>query len=194
MSDRLLNLINNKLQGIQYSAIELGDAVIRIDRANLKSCFVDLKNEAEFSFDLLLSVTATDFLNQETDPEVKERFEVVYHLLSLKNQQRLRVKVWVPEESLSVDTISDLWSGANFMEREVWDMYGISFNGHPDQRRILMYDEFVGHPLRKDYPVQGKQPRIPMLNPEVRNTAVDMVRPALVKINRKKSPQLQVTQ
>jgi NADH:ubiquinone oxidoreductase subunit C len=65
-------------------------------------------------------------------------------------------------------------------------MYGVKFAGHPDLRRILMYDEFVGHPLRKDYPVQGKQPRIRMLNPEVRNTAVDMVRAPLISINRKK--------
>jgi NADH:ubiquinone oxidoreductase subunit C len=75
------------------------------------------------------------------------------------------------------------------MEREAWDMYGVTFKGHPDQRRILMYDEFEGHPLRKDYPVQGKQPRIPLRSPEVRNTAVDMARPNLVSINRRAKQQ-----
>jgi NADH-quinone oxidoreductase subunit C len=137
-------------------------------------------------FDLLLSVTVVDYLSLEGNKEFKERYEVVYHLLSLANRYRLRVKVWVPEEPASVDSITHLWTAANFMEREAWDMYGVKFTGHPDLRRILMYDEFVGHPLRKDYPLQGKQPRIRMLSPEVRNTAVDMVRAPLISINRKK--------
>ena len=94
--------------------------------------------------------------------------------------------MWVPENDPVVDSMVELWPGADFMEREVWDMYGIKFKGHPDLRRILMYDEFVGHPLRKDYPVQAKQPRVPLLNPEVRNTAVDMKRAALVTINPRK--------
>jgi NADH:ubiquinone oxidoreductase subunit C len=69
------------------------------------------------------------------------------------------------------------------MEREAWDMFGVEFRGHPNLRRILMYDEFQGYPLRKDYPVQGKQPRIPLRAPEVRNTAADMKRAELVAIN-----------
>jgi NADH-quinone oxidoreductase subunit C len=109
---------------------------------------------------------------------------MVYHLMSLSFGYRLRVKVAVDESKPEVDSLVTLWPGANFMEREVWDMYGIAFKGHPDLRRILMYEEFVGYPLRKDYPVQGKQPRIRLRAPEVQNTATQMNRPSLVQINR----------
>ena len=91
-----------------------------------------------------------------------------------------------PEENPEVDSLTGLWSVTNFLEREVWDMYGIKFKNHPDLRRIMMYDEFEGHPLRKDYPVQGKQPRVQLRHPEVENTARLMQRPALVQINSKK--------
>jgi len=107
---------------------------------------------------------------------------VVYQLLSIPNRSRLTIKVPVSEDSPEVASATSLWSGASFLEREVWDMFGIRFSGHPDLRRILMYEEFVGHPLRKDYPVQGKQPRIPLRGPEVENTARRMIRPDLVTI------------
>lgn len=168
------------------SWVDLGDAVLRINAVDIKKVMSELKqgvnggaalagvSASGMVFDMFLSVTVVDWMDQ-----AEERYEVVYHLLSLDHQLRLRVKAWVSETSPEVDSVADLWDGANFMEREAWDMYGVSFKGHPDLRRILMYDEFQGYPLRKDYPVQGKQPRIPLRAPEVRNTAVDMMRPGL---------------
>jgi NADH-quinone oxidoreductase subunit C len=182
-AENLLSLIDARLKKhIVQSEINLGDAVIRIRREGMLDFFQALKTDPELRFDLLLSVTAVDWLDSRT-----ERFEVVYHVMSVALRWRLRVKIDVPEERAEVDTLVGLWSSANFMERETWDMYGINFKGHPDQRRILMYDEFVGFPLRKDYPIQGKQPRVRLIHPEVRNTAVDMKRPALVQINRRRA-------
>ena len=178
-SQRLLELLTTKLGSqIREAKIDLGDVVIRIPRQGMVDLFRLLKMDAELLFDLLLDVTVVDWMDK-----AEERFEVVYHLLSLKHLFRLRIKIWTAESKPEVDSLTSLWSAANFLEREAWDMYGVNFAGHPDQRRILMYDEFVGHPLRKDYPVQAKQPRIPLRSPEVRNTAVDMERPALVRIN-----------
>jgi len=114
----------------------------------------------------------------------EDRFEIVYHLLSIPGLKRLRIKVALSEDKPEIDSATDLWTAANFLEREVWDMYGIKFRGHPDLRRILMYEEFQGHPLRKDYPVQAKQPRVPLRMPEVENTARDMKRPTLVQIRK----------
>ena len=88
------------------------------------------------------------------------RFEMVYHLYSVGGNRRLRVKARVPEEPAEIDTLTELWSSANWMEREVWDMYGIRFKGHPDLRRLLLYEEFEGHPLRKDYPKERRQPLV----------------------------------
>jgi NADH-quinone oxidoreductase subunit C len=81
-------------------------------------------------------------------------------LLSLGDGKRLRVRVPVTEENAAVDSLTPLWRGANFMEREVWDLFGIKFTGHPDLRRVLLFDEFQGHPLRKDYPVNQQQHRV----------------------------------
>jgi NADH-quinone oxidoreductase subunit C len=93
-------------------------------------------------------------------PPVPARFVVVYHFFSLPLKHRLRVEVPLEETDAELDSVTPLWAGANWLEREVWDMFGIRFRGHPNLRRILMYDEFVGHPLRKDYPVNRRQPLI----------------------------------
>ena len=92
------------------------------------------------------------------------RFAVVYHFLSLPLKHRLRVEVLLQEGDPEVDSVTPLWAGADWLEREVWDMFGIRFRGHPNLKRILMYDEFVGHPLRKDYPVDRRQPLIGPVN------------------------------
>ena len=182
-SDSLHELLRSKFGGkIQKSSIELGDVVIWLKREDLVDVFRLLKLDSQLSFDFFVSVTVTDWMDLKS-----ERYEVVYHLLSTSKLHRLRIKIPIPERDPSIDSVVQLWSGANFMEREAYDMYGVIFKGHPDLRRILMYDEFEGYPLRKDYPVQGKQPRIPLISPEVRNTAVDMVRPELVQIRRKKN-------
>lgn len=130
-----------------------GDETIIIKRNDMLKVFKYIRDELGFEF--LMDITAVDYLEREP------RFEVVYHLYSFKNNYRLRVKIRVSESDPVVDSLMPLWSGANWFEREVYDMFGIKFRGHPDLRRILMYDEFQGHPLRKDYPLRKRQPRIP---------------------------------
>lgn len=145
--------------------------------------FRKLKDEKSLAFNMLIDLTAVDWLDRR-----EPRFEVVYQLLSLTFLHRLCVKVDVSEENPETDSVRPLWASANFMEREVWDMYGLRFRGHGDLRRILMYDEFVGHPLRKDYPILGKQPRIPLRVPELRNTADDLRREELVPLPSRRIP------
>jgi NADH-quinone oxidoreductase subunit C len=126
-----------------------------------------LKEDAELRMNFLVDLTAVDYLGR--DP----RFEVVYHLRSFPagshsdprhSGARLRVKAPLsdPDDGSNpvIDSIVSLWAGANWFEREVWDLYGIKFRGHPDLRRILMYEEFIGHPLRKDYPKERRQPLV----------------------------------
>ncbi len=97
-------------------------------------------------------------------PPGKARFVVVYHFYSLEHKHRLRLVVPVQEAEPELDSLTCLWAGANWLEREVWDMFGIRFRGHPDLKRILMYEEFEGYPLRKDYPVNKRQPLIGPVN------------------------------
>src|SRR5512142_2027720 len=133
-----------------------GDDIILLDRSGLRESFRFFKETPALSFDFLSDITAVDYW-QKQEP----RFEVVYQLTALKLRRRLRVRVPVPENDAAVESLTPLWRGANFMEREVWDLFGIRFIEHPDLRRILLYDEFQGHPLRKDYPVNLCQPRVP---------------------------------
>ncbi len=97
-------------------------------------------------------------------PPSGARFVVAYHFYSLQHKHRLRLVVPVKEADAELDSLTSLWAGANWLEREVWDMFGIRFRGHPDLKRILMYEEFEGHPLRKDYPVNKRQPLIGPVN------------------------------
>ena len=180
---KLEEILRVKLGGKVLSlSSHLGDLVLVIDRKSHKEVFSILRTDPGLNFEYLSNITAVDWLDRKDD-----RFEVVYHLMNLDLFYRLRVKVAVPESDPSIDSVLSIWASADFMESEVWDMFGISFKGHPDLRRMLMYPEFEGHPLRKDYPVQGKQPRVPMRAPEVRNTASDMIRPELVQIGKSKS-------
>ncbi|MGH7928605.1 MAG: NADH-quinone oxidoreductase subunit C [Candidatus Binatia bacterium] len=133
-----------------------GDDVVLLDPVDLRESFRILKEDPVLGFNFLSDITAVDYWNKK-----EPRFELVYQLLSLPQKRRLRIRVPVSESEAAVQSLTSLWPGANFLEREVWDLFGIRFNGHPDLRRVLLYDEFQGHPLRKDYPVNLWQPLVP---------------------------------
>jgi NADH-quinone oxidoreductase subunit C len=168
-----------------------GDATVVIGREFLLDIARTLKTDPAFQMNFLMDLTAVDFSAfgskpspaffsssgapakpspQLPDPDPwpgppgPERFVVVYHFFSLPLKHRLRLEVPVDEADAEVDSLTSLWAGANWFEREVWDMFGIRFRGHPSLKRILMYEEFVGHPLRKDYPVNKRQPLIGPIN------------------------------
>ena len=130
-----------------------GMAVLELARADLVPVARRLKSE--FAFDLLLDVTAVDW------PAKTPRFEVVYHFYSTHHRDRVRLKTGVEFADPAVDSLVSLFGSANFMERECHDMYGIVFNGNPDLRPILLYEGFIGHPLRKDYDKLDEQPLVP---------------------------------
>ena len=108
-------------------------------------------------FDLLVDITCVDYLNY---PGAKDRFGLVYLLANVETNQRIAVRCFVNDPEPAVPTVVPLWEGADWLEREVWDMSGVRFRGHPDMRRILMYPEFEGHPLQKTYPADRTQPLV----------------------------------
>jgi len=109
-----------------------------------------------FHFDLLVDITCVDYLDYGA---AADRFGLVYLLASTGTSARLTVRTFVSESAAVVPTVVPLWNGANWLEREVWDLFGITFDGHPDHRRLLLPEAFQGHPLRKDYPLQGRGER-----------------------------------
>ena len=136
-----------------------GDHTAVVGREALSDVLSFCRDDGALHFDVLMDLTAVDYLRYR-GREDGPRFEVVYHLYSIRHNHRLRIKTRVDEDDAVVPTAVPLWPIANWLEREVWDMFGVRFAGHPDPRRLLMYEEFVGHPLRKDYPIDRRQPLI----------------------------------
>ncbi len=134
-----------------------GNDTAVVSRERLTEVAEFLRHDRELLFDMPIDCTAVDWLGRRP-----VRFEVIWHLYSTERKQRVRLKVQVPEEDLSCPSLTPLWPGMNWHERETWDLYGIRFAGHPNLKRVLMYEEFVGHPLRKDYPIDKRQPLISM--------------------------------
>ena len=124
-----------------------GEPTLFISKSRIAEVCRTLKNE--FGFLRLSAITAVDW--HPADP----RFEVVYLLHSLDKNTRLRLKCWVSEEACEIESVTGVWRAANWYEREVFDLFGVRFQNHPDLRRILMPTDWEGHPLRKDYPVHG---------------------------------------
>ncbi len=128
-----------------------GELTLSVRREKIHEVLKFLHDDPEMNFDHITDVTAVDFPNEEP------RFEVVYQLYSIEKNHRIRIKARVPEDDCTIASATDIWRGTNFLEREVYDMYGIVFNNHPDLRRILLTEDYdEGFPLRKDFPVEGR--------------------------------------
>jgi len=134
-----------------------GQCAVTVKAGDLREVLTFLRDDADTATDWLMDLAGVDYLGFPDDDDREWRFEVAYQLYSSSQNHRFRVKVAVPEDKLQVPTIWDLWAIANWMEREVFDLYGVSFTGHPNLRRILCHDEFEGHALRKDYPINKRQ-------------------------------------
>jgi NADH-quinone oxidoreductase subunit C len=156
MSKALIELVKKNFpDAVLESHSQLGDDTLVLTPASWKEVCRFLKDHQQSDMNMLTDLTAVDY------PDRDPRFEVVAHLYSLNRGHRLRLKARIGDrdgETVELDTVTDLWASANWLERECFDMFGVKFLGHPDLRRILLYPEFEGHPLRKDYPAEKIQP------------------------------------
>jgi NADH-quinone oxidoreductase subunit C len=153
---------------VERTESQHGDEIAWIKRDQLVAVATWLRDDPAMAFDSPVFCTCIDRLDwrpvgvppSEAWTEDKPRFEVCYQLRSLAHRHRIRLKIGVPEHDARLPSLSDLWPAFNWQERETYDMYGIRFEGHPDLRRIYLYEEFVGYPLRKDYPKDKRQPLV----------------------------------
>ena len=177
LKDRVTKCIGEDVIAVTEN---MGDIGIEVPKERIVSVLTRLKEDPDTGFDFLSDLFGVDNLDwyekkkkkkkskkkaegAEEQEQVEEdkgppppRFEVVYLLLSLKTNERLQVKIRVPEDDMTVDTVTGIWKAADWPEREAFDMFGFKFKGHHNLRRLLMWDEFEDHPLRKDYPLEGK--------------------------------------
>ncbi len=173
------NSVFDQLQGqfptaIRQSRTDGDFLILSLSRDDLPPVAGFLKAAPGLNYALLMDITAVDYLRYPAEIRPADlgnaRFAVVYTLVSLEMPTRIRIRVPLEEADAVVDSLADLYGAANWLEREVWDMFGIRFRGHPNLTRILMYEQFEGHPLRKDYPLMKRQPLVPReqwLKPEV---------------------------
>ena len=133
-----------------------GETTMVVPREDLLQIMTALRDEPSFAFEQMMDLCGVDYLGYGESTYAGPRFGVVYHLLSVSKNQRLRVKVLLNDEPPRVDSVVGIWSCANWYEREAFDLFGILFDGHPDLRRILTDYGFIGHPFRKDFPLIGQ--------------------------------------
>jgi NADH-quinone oxidoreductase subunit C len=164
MSDLLERVRALLGDAVEAAEVAFGDAVVLVARERVVDVLRALRDDTELRFNFLMDLTAVDYLGQAP------RFEVVYHLASVDVEprgtepsrllRRLRVKARVPEVPCEISSVTGVYASADWMEREAWDLYGVRFTGHPDLKRVLLYEQFEGHPLRKDYPKERRQPLV----------------------------------
>ncbi len=157
IKERVLEKLNTHFKDSIRSVSEFrNELTVVIKKDDIVHVSDFLKHDEELRFDLLEDLSGVDMYTPT------DRFQVVYHIFSLKNKFRLRLKVLVDESDLKVPTVSTVWSSANWHEREAYDMFGITFEGHPDLRRLYMPEEFEYFPLRKDFPLMGIPGSLPL--------------------------------
>lgn len=161
----MAQIIIDKLQRKFAHAIlathnELGNETVTLEKEDIVPLCEFLRDDPALKMSMIMDVTCIDWPHREETDEALGRFDVVYHLYSLEKRHRIRLKVPVSGEPPVIDSVVCVWKGANWFEREAFDMYGVIFKNHPDLRRILLYPEFEGYPLRKDYPIDQRQPLV----------------------------------
>jgi NADH-quinone oxidoreductase subunit C len=178
MSARVLEALTAKFgDAIVETHSDFGDETAVVTPSRWKEVCRFLRDDPSMAFDMAVDLCGVDYLGAS---QRSARFEVVLHLYSVAKRHRLRVKARVGDaegEGAEIDTVADIWVGTNWYERETFDMLGISFKGHPDLRRILMYPEFEGYPLRKDYPAQKTQPLVPYRTEEEAGLSLEKQEP-----------------
>ncbi|HEB56828.1 MAG TPA: NADH-quinone oxidoreductase subunit C [Gammaproteobacteria bacterium] len=158
LADKVREHFEDRIEDCQVNYAEL---TITVAKTQLLEVCRELRDVDSFRYDQLIDICGVDYLHYGKD-EYSEpswtgpRFAVVYHLLSVSNNRRVRVKTLLDGELPMVDSVIDIWNCANWYEREAFDMFGIIFEGHPDLRRILTDYGFIGHPFRKDFPLSGQ--------------------------------------
>jgi NADH-quinone oxidoreductase subunit C len=143
---RLLSWNAAAVEGAKFDRNELS---VYIERTSLREACTTLKNDIDLNYNSLADITCVDWVPNNP------RFEIIYHLFSTVTKKRVRLKVRLSGDDAHVDSLTSIWPGANFFEREVFDLFGVHFQEHPNLKRIMMPDNWEGHPLRKDYPVEG---------------------------------------
>ncbi len=157
MNERIIERLKEQFpQSIETTNEFRNDLTVQVKKTDIVRVCTFLRDDSELSFDMVIDLCGVDMYRPEG------RFEVIYNLYSLKNKKYVRLKVLVDEETPVVDTVSTVWSGANWHERETYDMFGITFAGHPDLRRMYMPEEYEYFPLRKDFPTMGITDSIPL--------------------------------
>ena len=161
MAKKLIDLVKRKFsESVLQSHSRLGNDTVVIASEKVAEVIAFLRDDPGAKMNFLRDITAVDYMHRAP------RFDVVYILYSMEHKHMLTVRTGLGESDISVPSISHLYGTAGWLEREVYDMYGVDFKGHPDLRRVLLYEEFEGHPLRKDYAIQASQPRMELLAPE----------------------------
>jgi len=145
----LARLLDFNASAVQSAKFDRDELTIWIDRSNIREACAILSDGTDCPFNVLSDLTCVDWYPSEP------RFEVIYHLFSIPTKERVRLKTRLEGSSSVVESVTSVWPSANFYEREVFDLFGVRFTGHPNLKRIMMPDDWEGHPLRKDYPVEG---------------------------------------
>jgi NADH-quinone oxidoreductase subunit C len=168
MSKKVLKILEEQFgEAILETHSQFGDDTAVVEPSAWKSVATFVRDDSRAQMDHFIDLTAVDYLDRRSP-----RYEIVLHLRSISRAHRVRLKARIDGEPPRIDSLVDVWRGADWFERECYDMFGVDFAGHPDLRRILMYEEFEGHPLRKDYPVERAQPLV-----EYRAEALDKLPP-----------------
>ena len=162
LTDRLPDLLGDALIS---QSLNLGEVTCEVDPARIADACAKLRDDADLRFETLIDLCGVDYARWGATDDAEEsesvgphgsRFAVVYHLLSIQNNFRLRLRVSLDDTAPAVDSVVEVWPSADWYEREAFDLFGILFHGHPDLRRLLTDYGFIGHPLRKDFPLSGQ--------------------------------------